>query len=313
MIFYRLKSNLINFGSFKKPRQKEYNKENREAEEINVLASVNITPATSCRKVETEVGVIKSRVQTILKKHKYKPYKIKVVQNLHPGDAERRLLFCEWYLQKINNNPNFGSKVIWSDESYICSNGIFNRQNNRYWSAENQHLIFPREQQGRFGFNVACFILGTTIKFHIFEGSITANRYLEILQNILPAFLEDVPLARLNEIYFQQDGAPAHNSQIVRHYLEENFTERWIGTHGPVRWPPRSPDLSVLDFFLWGHLKNLIFRTRHDTVGDLRNATELAFAQIQARNIIITNALRKITKVCEKCVRANGNHFEQFF
>ena len=26
-----------------------------------------------------------------------------------------------------------------------------------------------------------------------------------------------------------------------------------------VKWPPRSPDLSTCDFFLWGYVKGLVF------------------------------------------------------
>ena len=196
-----------------------------------------------------EVGVKKSKAQLILKKHKYKPYKYHLVQHLHPGDAERRTVFCNWYLQMSQENANFERRVVWSDEAYFTSSGILNRNNSRHWSQQNQHVIFPRERQGRFGFSVSCFIFGTKIKYFIYEGTLTAHRHLEIMQNALMEILEDVPLADLNDIYYQQDGAPSHNAHIVREYLETTFPNRWIGTNGPVRWPPRSPDLSVLDFF----------------------------------------------------------------
>lgn len=275
-----------------------------------MLASVAAAPETSCRKIEADVGVNKSRVSSILKKHKFKPYKIRVVQNLHLEDAERRIHFCQWYLQKVGQDPNFSRKVIWSDESYISSAGLFNRHNTRHWSDENQHVNVSRERQGRFGFSIACFILGTKVKYHIYQENLTANRYLEILQNILPELLDDVPLAQRNQIYFQQDGAPAHNSRIVRRFLEDHFPEHCITTHGPVRWPPRSPDLSMLDFFLWAYIKNIIYRTRHNTIEDLRNATRQAFEQLQERNIVISNALGRIAVVCNKCIRENGNQFQ---
>jgi len=53
-------------------------------------------------------------------------------------------------------------------------------------------------------------------------------------------------------IIFQHDGAPAHNSHIVRDYLNAQLQNRWLGTYGPIEWPPRSPDLTPLDFF-YGH------------------------------------------------------------
>lgn len=247
--FSIFKNNLINYGAFTRPRPKSYNKENREIDEINVLACVEATPSTSCRTIEAEVGVIKSRAQTILKKFKFRPYKVKVVQHLHPGDPERRLIFCNWYLQQIRANINFARSVIWSDEAYFSSAGIFNRHNTRHWHQENPHLIFEREQQGRFGFSVACFILGRQITYRIYEGGLSADRYLDMLQDVIPELLDNVFLAHLNTIYFQQDGAPAHNAHIIRPFLENHFPQKWIGTNGPIRWPPRSPDLSVLDFF----------------------------------------------------------------
>ena len=37
--------------------------------------------------------------------------------------------------------------------------------------------------------------------------------------------------------------------------------DRWIGRGGPTVWPPRSPDLTPMDYFLLGHIKALIYVT----------------------------------------------------
>ncbi|GBL79820.1 hypothetical protein AVEN_28894-1 [Araneus ventricosus] len=62
-------------------------------------------------------------------------------------------------------------------------------------------------------------------------------------------------------IIFQQDGAPRHWSLEVRKVLGEKFPRRWIGSGGPIRWPPRSPDMDALDFFLWGYVKNIVYQS----------------------------------------------------
>ncbi|KAJ8938602.1 hypothetical protein NQ318_020864 [Aromia moschata] len=49
-------------------------------------------------------------------------------------------------------------------------------------------------------------------------------------------------------MFFQQDGCPAHHAVIVRNWLNSEFNEHWIGRDGPILWPPRSPDLTILDF-----------------------------------------------------------------
>jgi hypothetical protein len=39
-------------------------------------------------------------------------------------------------------------------------------------------------------------------------------------------------------------------------------TARWIVRRGSIELPARSPNLSPLDFFLWGHLKNKIYKEK---------------------------------------------------
>ena len=51
-------------------------------------------------------------------------------------------------------------------------------------------------------------------------------------------------------MWYQHDGAPAHFSIAARQVLNDKYPNRWIGRGGPVPWPPRSPDLTPLDFFL---------------------------------------------------------------
>lgn len=80
-------------------------------------------------------------------------------------------------------------------------------------------------------------------------------QYLEFLRFIVvPALAvifpnhEDGDIPHPN-IWFQQDGAPPHYGVEVRHYLDEIFPNKWIGRRGAIEWPPRSPDLTPLDFF----------------------------------------------------------------
>ena len=51
------------------------------------------------------------------------------------------------------------------------------------------------------------------------------------------------------EFYFQQDGVPPHYHSGVRSFLDEVLPNKWIGRRGLVEYPPRSPDLTPLDFF----------------------------------------------------------------
>lgn len=79
--------------------------------------------------------------------------------------------------------------------------------------------------------------------------------YLNILRNLDNNYLENLPLAEHRQIFYQHDGAPPHNGHLVNTFLQEIFHDQWISNNGPFLWPPRSPDLSVLDYFIWGTIK----------------------------------------------------------
>jgi hypothetical protein len=64
----------------------------------------------------------------------------------------------------------------------------------------------------------------------------------------------------------QQDGAPAHYALRVREYLDDKFSERWIGSGFDIAWSPRSPDLTICDNSLWGTVRETIFQLRLTTV-----------------------------------------------
>jgi len=87
----------------------------------------------------------------------------------------------------------------------------------------------------------------------------TGQNYLDSLQNELPKQLEDVPLATWIAMYFQHDGTPSHYTRHVMQHLNDTFPNRWIGHGSTINWPPRSPNLTPLDFCLWGLMKNEVY------------------------------------------------------
>jgi len=51
------------------------------------------------------------------------------------------------------------------------------------------------------------------------------------------------------ELWYQQDGCPAHNFGPAKAYLREACPNKVINSHElPLSWPARSPDLNPLDF-----------------------------------------------------------------
>lgn len=164
----------------------------------------------------------------------------------------------------------------------------------------NPHIINPIQNQGHFGVNVWCGMVGRhLIGPYFFDHCLTAVRYLEFLQNDLPILLEAIHLRR-NMLWFQQDGAPAHNSRIVQEHLNEHFEGRWMGTRGPVQWPPRSPDLTPLDFFLWGTIKNIVYESPSNDIDGLKQKIVDACESLRGNILqkVTTNEVRKRLTLC---------------
>jgi hypothetical protein len=89
--------------------------------------------------------------------------------------------------------------------------------------------------------------------------------------------------------------------------LQEVFDDRIISTG---LWPPRSPDPSVCDFYLWGNLKGEVYMNTPRTAEALQNEIKSVVASISADELqrVSQGFLRR----CEACLRAAGNHFEHF-
>ncbi|GBN65768.1 hypothetical protein AVEN_97123-1 [Araneus ventricosus] len=71
-------------------------------------------------------------------------------------------------------------------------------------------------------------------------------------------------------VIFQEDGAPPHYGNIVREFLDTTFPQRWIGRGAVMAWPPRSPDITPLDFYLWGYVKQRVYSERINDIDHLK-------------------------------------------
>ena len=142
---------------------------------------------------------------------------------------------------------------------------------------------------------------------HFFiEVTLTGAKYLDLLQNeIIPEINRLFP--NMN-VYFQQDGAPPHYQRDVRQYLDTTFPQRWIGRRGAIKWPARSPDLSPLDFFLWGYLKDRIYVNRPSNLNDLKDRIRLEIQGITPQ--MINDSIRSFEERLYHCQQTNGQHFE---
>lgn len=282
---------------------------------LNVLLETQDNPHTSITTISNNFNLSVGSVHKILKVNKYHPYKIKLVHELLEDDFDRRVQFCEQILEIHNQHLNFITNIIFSDEATFTLNGHVNRQNCRYWATENPHWMQECHTQRPQKINTwAAIVRNRIVGPYFFEGTLNGEDYLNFLQfELIPALAvlfpnpqdPDIPN---NEIWFQQDGAPPHYSIAVRQFLDATFPNRWIGRRGPIEWPPRSPDITPLDFFLWGYLKSKVYLNRPNNIDDLKERIRQEIRLISPE--VIENVQRETLNRLQKCLEVNGQQIE---
>jgi hypothetical protein len=108
------------------------------------------------------------------------------------------------------------------------------------------------------------------------------------------------------ELWIQQDGATAHTARTSMALVRERFPLRVISRFGDINFPPRSPDLTVLDFFLWGYLKAQVYATKPRNVQELK---ERIIAAVREINVpLLERVMGDFVRRLHECVHRQGDH-----
>jgi len=111
-------------------------------------------------------------------------------------------------------------------------------------------------------------------------------------------------------LIFQQDGAPPHWGSFVRWFLDATYPNRWNGRDGPTPWPPRSPDITPFDLFLWGYVKDTVFSTPVADITNLKARITDAFATVTED--MLENTWREIDYRLDVLRATKGAHVEVY-
>ncbi|GFX27131.1 putative LOC100569746 [Trichonephila clavipes] len=129
--------------------------------------------------------------------------------------------------------------------------------------------------------------------------SMMIARYRAMITNF---FLPELNNYDVQELWFQQDGATCHTARATIYLLKDTFGDRLISRFGPVNWPPRSYDLTSLDYFLWGYVKSLVYADKPQTLDHLEENIRRVIADIRPQ------MLEKVTENWTSrldCIRAS--------
>lgn len=159
----------------------------------------------------------------------------------------------------------------------------------------------------------AGIIDNTIIGPFFFDENVTGDTYVEMLvDHVLPE-IHRKGLSS-HDICYMHDGAPAHITRDVRRCLDDNFLHwigRFDGENKLLDWPPRSPDLNMIDFFLWGVLQHRVHIHDTDSIDDLTNEI---VNEVNEANEIPPDMLERVQvhllKRLRKCILEEGELFE---
>mgnify|MGYP003623301927 CR=1 FL=1 len=274
-----------------------------------VRAAVLRSPQRSARRHSLELHLGRESVRRILKDIHFHAYKMVGVQQLLGTDYAQREDFAVRMQVLLHDEPD--ALIFMSDEAHFHLNGFVNRQNFRYWAHDNPRELHERPLHSpRVTVWCAmsrCYVIGP----YFFEEdgvTVTVNsiRYTHMINTFLRPELQMLNLEQ--DVWFQQDGATAHTARISMNALRRLFPGHLISRLGDVPWPPRSPDLSMCDFFLWGFLKERVYRDKPRTLDELKRAIRREVQQINQETL--ERVWGSFTCRLENCIRANGHHLK---
>ncbi len=128
-----------------------------------------------------------------------------------------------------------------------------------------------------------------------FSGTITSEVYQDIITQFI-ALLEKSEC----DVVFQQDNVRMFVSASTMDFLR-SFISAGL-------WPPRSSNLNPLDFYLWGALKDKVYKTAPATMDELRGRI------IEEVENITSDTCKKVffnlIKRCHICKEADGGQFQ---
>lgn len=282
-----------------------------------VFDDTGTSSGPSARAIARQTDMPYATVWKILRKtlHFY-PYKISRVQALHITDPDKRLTFALTFLARMEIDNDWPWNILWGDEAHFYLNGSVNTQNCRIWACERPTVIQEVPLHSPkvtvwCGFT-ATFILGPYFFEHITRTgpmtcTVTGEKYGQMLQTFVIPQLQQRQC--LDSIIFMQDGARPHIHRSVQRLLRQHFgSERVISQYFPTEWPPRSPDITPCDFWLWGYLKSVVYAGGVPNLHVLKQNIRRAITNIQTDSLhaAVENVVHRMHYV----VHRDGQHIE---
>ncbi len=84
----------------------------------------------------------------------------------------------------------------------------------------------------------------------------------------------------MKKTWFQQNEATTNDTNVVLKRLKEKFGLHAISRCTTLAWPPRSPDITIYDFFLEVYVKSKVFKNWANNLIDLKTQIKAVIKEI---------------------------------
>lgn len=267
----------------------------------------------SVRKLGRELGISKSKVHGMMQEvFELKSRKTVEGHQLDQNAKDKRLIRCKRLAHRFAAGRY--RNILFTDEKWVNIEQAHNSQNDRIWSKSPlppEVKIVERRQKPQQIMVWAGVTWDTkTPLIFVPQGvKVNGNEYRQMLETkVLPWAKENLG----EDWTFQQDGAGGHRAEETQNWIAENFPDfikvdiHWTRPVGD--WPPNSPDLAVMDYFVWPYLESQACSRPHNSVTALKASLVEEWGNISQE--MIQNAIDEFPKRLRKCIAANGGHFE---
>ncbi|GFW67714.1 uncharacterized protein TNCV_3445861 [Trichonephila clavipes] len=199
-----------------------------------------------------------------------------------------------------------------TDEAHFWLNGYVNKQNCRIWSEANPQVYVETPLHPE-KLTVWCALwAGGIIGPYFFKNdeghnvTVNSDRYRAMITSF---FIPELNNHDVQELWFQQDGATCHTARATIDLLKDTFGERLISRFGPVNWPPRSCDLTPLDYFLWGYVKLLVYADKTQSFDHLEDNIRRVIADIRPQ--MLEKVIENWTSRLDYIRASRGSHMPE--
>ena len=100
-----------------------------------------------------------------------------------------------------------------------------------------------------------------------------------------------------------------HTAEASVDVLHSVFEDRIISRRVDVVWPPRSCDLTPLDYYVWDAVKDKCYADKPETIDALKDNIREAIGKIRLHTI--HNVLTNWTDRVGYCMASRGSHLNE--